>query len=133
MSKLVALSAGHEMWTAGKRTPVIPELDNKVIHENEFNQPVVELIEEGVKRCGLDAINVSDTDNDTLRDRVTRANNAKADIFVAVHYNAMDGKFDDYDPEGISAHIYPGSVEGRKLAECLMKYLPEGTSQKTEA
>ena len=128
--KKVAVSDGHEMTTSGKRTPPIPELNNRVIHENEFNKSVALLLEEELKRCGFDVINVSSTDNDSLSDRVIRANNAKADIFVAIHYNAFDGKFDAYDPEGLSVHIYPGSIEGRKLGESVLKYLKGGTPQK---
>jgi len=127
---LVAISDGHELTTAGKRTPPIPELNGRVIKENEFNKAVALLLEAELKRCGFDVINVSSTDNDSLSDRTNRANNAKADIFVAIHYNAFDGKFDAYDPEGLSVHIYPGSKEGRKLAESVLKYLIQGTTQK---
>lgn len=130
MTKLVAISDGHEMTTPGKRTPPIPELNNRVIHENEFNKAVAVLLEEELKRCGLNVINVSNTDNDSLWDRVSRANNAKADIFVAIHYNAFDGKFDDYGPEGISVHIYKKGGESEKLAKCVHKYLVQGTEQK---
>ncbi len=130
MKKLVAISDGHELTTVGKRTPPIPELKNRVIHENEFNKAVTLLLEAELRRCGFDVINVSPTDNDTLSDRVTRANNAKADIFVAIHYNAFDGKFDDYDPEGLSVHIYGKGGKAEKLAKCVLKYLKEGKKQK---
>lgn len=130
MGKLVAISDGHELTTPGKRTPPIPELGNRVIHENEFNKAVALLLEEELKRCGIDVINVSPTNNDTLADKVNRANDAKADILVAIHYNAFDGKFGGYDPSGISTHIYPGSIESRRLAECVHKHLIQGIDQK---
>lgn len=130
MSKLIAISDGHELTTPGKRTPPIPELGGRVIKENEFNKAVAIMLEKELLRCGFNVINVSSTDNDSLADRVNRANAARADIFVAIHYNAFDGKFDAYDPEGLSVHIYPGSVQGRKLAENVLKYLKEGTPQK---
>lgn len=125
-----AFSHGHEMTTPGKKTPPIPELNNRVIHENEFNKEVALIIMDELERCGIETVDVSATDNDSLYDRVTRANDANADIFVAIHYNAFDGKFDEYDPEGLSVHIYPGSIEGRKLAESVLKHLKEGTPQK---
>ena len=41
MSKLVAISDGHELTTAGNRTPPIVELGGRVIKENEFNKAAV--------------------------------------------------------------------------------------------
>ena len=128
--KLVAISDGHEMTTAGKRTPALPMLEGRVIHENEFNKAVALLLEKELNRCGIAVINVSDTDNDSLAERVNRANDSKADVFIAIHYNAYDGVFDDYDPEGLSVHIYPGSAEGLKLAEAIHGNLIKGTVQK---
>jgi len=125
---LVAISDGHEMHTAGKRTPVMP--DGSVIHENQFNKAVALLLEADLKRLGFKVINVSSTANDSLADRVNRANAANADIFVAIHYNAFDGKFDAYDPEGISVHIYGKGGEAEKLAIEVHKFLIQGTSQK---
>lgn len=129
MSKKVAISDGHELTTAGKRTPPIVEIGGRVIHENEFNKAVALKLERELKRCGIETINVSATDNDTLDDRVNRANAADADIFVAIHYNAYDGKFDDYDPEGLSIHIYGTGGEAEKLAKSVHKYLIQGTNQ----
>lgn len=129
--KLIALDDGHGMETAGKRTPAISELSGKVIHENEFNRAVVKFLDEDLKRCGFDTLLVAPTDDDTsLSARTTLANTKGADLYISIHYNALDGKFDGNDPEGHSVHIYPGSKEGRKLAEYVLKYLKEGTSQK---
>lgn len=130
MKKLIALDDGHGMETAGKRTPLIPEL-GRVIHENEFNRAVVNYLDEELRRCGFETLMVAPGDGDTsLSERTNLANSKNADIFVSIHYNAYDGKFDGYDPEGLSIHIYPGSQSGRKLAECVLKYLKEGTPQK---
>ena len=132
MSKyLVALDDGHGMKTAGKQTPTIPELDNRVIHENEFNRAVVSNLAAELTRCGIGVIFVAPTDADTsLSDRVNRANLNKANLYISIHYNALDGTFDGKDPSGLSVHIYPGSKSGRKLAECVHKYLIQGTEQK---
>lgn len=87
MSKLVAIDNGHGQNTAGKRTPKMP--DGRVIHEWEFNHPTAKKLEQILKRCGLNTLMVSDTKADTsLGTRVNRANNAKADVFVSIHYNA---------------------------------------------
>lgn len=130
MAKLIALDDGHGMETAGKRTPHIPEL-GRFIHENEFNRAVVGFLDEELRRCGFNTLLVAPGDGDTsLSARTNLANSRKADAFISIHYNAFDGNFDGYDPEGLSVHIYPGSKDGRKLAEAVLKYLKSGTSQK---
>jgi len=127
---LVALDDGHGMETAGKRTPKIPELNNRVIHENEFNRAVVNHLSEELKRCGVDTLLVAPTDADTsLSARTKAANNAKADLYISIHYNALDGTFAGKDPSGHSLHVYPGSAKSRKLAECIHKYIIQGTDQ----
>lgn len=130
MAKLIALDDGHGMTTAGKRTPHIPEL-GRFIHENEFNRAVVGYLDKELKRCGFATLMVAPGDGDTsLSARTNLANSKKADAFISIHYNALDGKFDGNDPEGLSVHIYPGSVSGRKLGEAVLKYLKQGTPQK---
>ena len=89
---LVAIDNGHGYNTAGKRTPKMP--DGRVIREWEFNHPTAKKLEQVLKRCGLKTVLVSDTKNDTsLATRVKRANNAKADVFISIHYNAYQGKW----------------------------------------
>lgn len=132
MSKiLVALCDGHGMETSGKRTPYIPEL-GRFIKENEFNRAAVNILKEELERCNIDVLLVAPTDKDTpLSQRVALANSKGANIYVSIHYNAFDGKFDDNDPEGLSVHIYPGhrSKQAGKLASCVHKYLKQGTKQ----
>jgi N-acetylmuramoyl-L-alanine amidase len=131
MKKLIALDDGHGMETQGKRTPAIPELGGRVIKENEFNRAVVNFLDIELKRCGFDTLLVAPGDADTsMESRTNLANSKNADAYVAIHFNAWDGEFNDYDPEGLSIHIYPGSVNGRKLAESVLNRLKQGTSQK---
>lgn len=126
---LVALDDGHGMETAGKRTPPIPELDGRVIRENEFNRAVVNYLDIELRRCGIGTLLVAPTDTDTpLSTRTSLANSNNADIYVSIHYNAYDNAFNGYDPEGLEIHIYPGT--NRRLAECVLKYLIQGTAQK---
>lgn len=128
--KLIALDDGHGMQTAGKRTPFIPEI-NRFIHENEFNRAVVRLLNAELKRCGFDTVLTAPTDSDTpLGTRVKVANDAKADLFISVHYNALDGRFDGNDPEGFSAHIDPSGGKSQTFAQIAIKHLSKGTLQK---
>lgn len=130
MNKLVAISDGHEIDTPGKRTPPIPSLGGRVIHENEFNHAVALELAQHLLRCGLRVINVSGTNNDSVADRVSRANSANADIYVSIHYNAYDGIFGGDGPDGLSVHIYAHGGEAEKLAITVHKYLLKGTAQK---
>lgn len=132
MTKLLAaLDGGHSTKTPGKRTPPIPELNNRVIHENEFNREVVRFLDIELQRCGFDTLIISPTDEDVpLVNRTNLANSRNADVYVSIHYNAIDGVFDGNDPEGLSVHVYPGNPVDRRLGECILKYLKEGTPQK---
>ncbi len=99
MSKLIAVDSGHGMETAGKRTPAIPEAwfgkkKGEVIHEKEFNKPTAEYLIKALERNGFKTINVSPGEKDiSLTERYTSANNAKADAYISVHYNASNGQW----------------------------------------
>lgn len=130
--KIIALSDGHGMETAGKRTPYIPEIGRQ-IRENEFNSAVVDILADLLRKCGFKVLLVAPTDVDTpLKTRTDLAIQYKVDAYIAVHYNAYDGKFDAYDPEGISVHIYLGQRKqpSGRLAELVGNYLRQGTPQK---
>ena len=125
---LVAISDGHGMETAGKRTPILP--NGTVMKENEFNSAVKKYLDANLKRCGFRTLIVAEGDADIpLKQRTDLANDKKADIYVSVHANAFDGKFDDYDPSGVETYHYPNSIEGKKLAEIIHKHLIQGTKQ----
>lgn len=129
MAKLVALDDGHGMSTSGKRTPYIAEL-GRFVHENEFNRAVVGYLNLALQRCGINTLLVAPTDADTsLYNRVKLANNNKADAYVSIHYNALDGSFDGNDPSGLSIFHYKTSTGGKKLATSIHKYLVNGTAQ----
>lgn len=129
---LIALDDGHGKDTPGKRTPFIEEIQRQ-IQENEFNKEVVRLLDIELRRCGFRTILTAPTDADTpLDQRVKTANNAKASLFVSVHYNAIDGKFDGpgKDPEGFSAHIDPSGGKSEVFAKIALKHIAKGTIQK---
>lgn len=128
MGYLIAVDNGHGMATAGKRTPAIPEdwfgkKKGESIHEKEFNKPTAEFLIIALERCGFKTLNVSPgTDDVPLKDRYTKANNAKADAFISKHYNACTGKWGK--PSGIETIVsqYSGD-DSKKLASCVHKEL----------
>lgn len=129
MSYLIALDPGHDISTAGKRTPTIPGL-NIVIKENEFNEAVVNFLDAELKRCGFKTLNVApEMGIDTpLKTRTDRANNAKADLLISVHFNAFDGKWES-TAQGLSVHVYPGYPLTKAKAQIMLKWLLKGTPQ----
>ena len=104
MSKyLIACDDGHGMETAGKRTPALKEdvkFRGKVykkgscIHENDFNENIMELFIEGCKRCDIGTMQVAPGDTDIpLATRVSKANSNKADLYISFHANALAGNW----------------------------------------
>ena len=102
MSKyLIGLDDGHGMETAGKRTPALKEdiyfrgktyKKGSIIHENEFNENLMELVEKELDRCGIGHIQLAQGDTDvSLQNRVTKANTNKCDLVVSFHANALTG------------------------------------------
>lgn len=127
---LIALDDGHGMQTAGKRTPVIPEL-GRYISENEFNRAVVRLMDEMLRFIGFRTLLVAPTDVDTpLKVRTDLANSKKANIYCSIHYDAMGSTWGT--AEGHSIFVYPGNLnkQSGKLAVCIAEYLKQGTAQK---
>lgn len=134
MSKLIALCDGHGIGTPGKRTPHIPELGRSIM-ENEFNREVVKYLDMELRHNGFRTLLVAPTDYDTpLKQRTDLANKNKADLYISIHFNALDGKFDGSgkDPEGFSAHIYHGkrNTESGQFAKIALKHLSKGTPQR---
>lgn len=102
MSKyLIAVDDGHGMETMGKRTvPLKSKLEFRgktfkkgdAIHENDFNENLMELFIDGCKRHGIDTLQLAPGDSDvSLQNRVIKANKAGADILVSFHANALSG------------------------------------------
>lgn len=131
---LVALDDGHGANTAGKRSPLVPSL-GRSIRENEFNKSVVNLLEKELKRCGIDVLQLAPTDEDTpLTERTNKANSAKADILVSIHFNAMGTTFGYSSAHGFSVHIQPElkaniHAAAHKLAKYISEELKNNTKQ----
>ncbi len=64
--------------------------------------------------------------------RTNRANQAGADAYISVHYNAFDGSFNGTNPSGIELYVYPGHLNKKagRLAHCIGESLKQGTKQK---
>lgn len=130
----IGVDDGHGLapLTPGKRTPFIQSI-GRFIPENEFNRAVAAYLVKELKRCGFKVVETAPGDQDhSLASRVKRANDAKVDLFISIHYNAVDGKFDGpgKDPEGFSAHIDPSGGQSEVFAKIALKHLAKGTVQK---
>ena len=121
---IVCIDNGHGYDTLGNRTPVMP--NGKVIREWEFNHPTAKKLESVLKRCGFRVIMASDTKKDTtLVNRVKRANDGGADIFVSIHYNAYKGIWGSHG--GIETLHYLNSSKGKNLAQQVQRELVKAT------
>lgn len=121
---LIAIDNGHGLDTAGKRTPVMT--DGRIIKEWEFNYPTAQKLGEELKRCGFKVLYVSDSEEDTpLKTRTDRANAAKADAFISIHYNAYKGVWGNHG--GIETYYYPNALDGLELAKSVQYHLVKET------
>ena len=73
----------------------------------------------------FDEIGVTDM---LLADRVGKANRAKADVYISVHANAFGDGINWHPANGLVAMYYTGSVEGERLAKCIMTELSKATN-----
>ena len=132
VAKLIAIDDGHGMSTAGKRTPVFPdgtkspETGKNFMHENEFNRAVKRYLDKHLRASGFKTILVAKGDEDVpLATRVARANNAKADLYVSIHANALTGKWGTHG--GTETYVYMGSKESERIGRIIHKHLMQGT------
>lgn len=119
MSKLIAIDAGHGLHTAGKRTP-----DGE--REWSFNNRVVIALIDELHRLGLRTVRLDDPSGQRdvpLGERTRKANNAKADVLVSVHHNALTGRWGTHT--GTEIYSYPGSKKSKELADKLQPKLAE--------
>jgi N-acetylmuramoyl-L-alanine amidase len=124
---VLAIDDGHGMDTAGKRTPKYE--DGSSIHENEFNRACAEFLRQAAIRCGITPVMCAPGDADhSLANRVAVANNAKADVFVSIHYNAQDDQWGGV-AGGVETWYYKTSTKGQRLATLIQQELVKGTKQ----
>ncbi len=105
----LALDAGHGMYTPGKRVP--KELDPKETREWVLNDRVVKHLIRYLENFNVDILRVDDpigTHDVPLRDRVRKANDFKADLYLSIHHNAFEGV---WSGGGTSVYRYPSSTK----------------------
>jgi len=121
---LVAIDNGHGLNTPGKQTPIFP--DGTITKEWEFNYPTAKKLGSLLEAQGIKVIYVSPTEQDTLlKHRTDLANQAKADLFVSIHYNGYRGVWGSHG--GIETYHYPGAEKGYALATSVQKELIKKT------
>lgn len=109
----IAVSAGHGLYTPGKRTP-----DGE--REWTFNNlQCLGFKEELAKYDGVELRLVSDPTGNRdvpLRERTDIANAWGADVYQSFHHNALNGRWGDHT--GTETYIYNGNVSDstRKIA-----------------
>ncbi len=92
--KTIAIDDGHGKETAGKRTPLFA--DGSYLRENTFNAAVARYLAEELSRVGLRPFAVAPEEEDVpLAVRVSRANQAKADLYISIHANAFGTGWND--------------------------------------
>ena len=135
MAIKIAVSSGHGMETAGKRTPPLIEdlyingklvrKKGEVIHEKEFNKGSAEYLIKALKRCGFEVLNVSEGTKDIpLSTRVNKANKWGADFYISKHYNALgDCKYFQGKARGIVSIYNSGSTKGSNAAKLIQAEL----------
>ena len=88
MSK-IALDAGHSLVTAGKRC--MKKLDPKETREWTLNSRIANKLQKLLESYNCEILRVDDTTGAkdiSLADRVKKANNWGADIYISIHHNA---------------------------------------------
>lgn len=145
----IAIDAGHGSNTAGKRTPPFTEAidingDNIIdiktgeqYHEHYANVGVADLLYKKLVARGYTVIktgwndsNAKDDPDESLSSRQNKIKNAKCDLSISIHFNAVgDGKsFNSVKGVSIYIHsLYP--EDSGKFAEHVLKELQKGTSQ----
>lgn len=86
---VIALSAGHGLYTAGKRC--MKALDPNETREWFLNDRIADKVEQKLGAYNCKVIRVNDTTGKTdtaLSTRTTISNTANADIYLAIHHNA---------------------------------------------
>jgi N-acetylmuramoyl-L-alanine amidase len=118
--------------TAGKRTPRWTDGTTSIytrkdfMHEWEFNRGVVKRLKVELERNGFRVLEVSPTEQDTpLMQRCKLANNAKADLFVSVHANALGNVWNER-VKGVET-LTSGKGESLRLGTILQKHMVNDT------
>lgn len=89
MSILISIGAGHYLGTPGKKC--LKSIDKNETKEWVLNDRVADKVEKMLEQYDCQTMRVDDTTGQngiSLQDRVAAANNANADVAIAIHHNA---------------------------------------------
>ena len=128
----IALGAGHGLYTAGKRC--MKSLDPKETREWWLNDRIVDKLERKLANYRCEVLRVDDTTGLTdvsLANRVKKANNWGADVYISTHHNAgILGKLRGYlgkPAGGTVVYYYSSKSERRVQADSLYKEIVNQT------
>lgn len=85
----ICIDAGHGLYTSGKRC--MKKLDNNETREWTLNDRIADKLEVMLKAYNCEVLRADDTTGLTdvsLANRVKKANNWGADIYISIHHNA---------------------------------------------
>lgn len=124
---IIALSAGHGLYTSGKRC--MKSLDPNETREWYLNDRIIDKVEAklGAYKCTVVRVNDTTGKVDTpLATRATTSNNVNADIYLAMHHNAgVNGGVGG----GTMVFYYP-TGDGKEMATKLYHHIVSRTGLK---
>lgn len=107
-NKILALSAGHGHYTAGKRIP--KQLDPNETREWDMNQKIACLIQDELSNySGVEVVRMDDPTGNAdipLNTRAAHSDQIKADFYLAIHHNGTKNN-QIFSGGGIVAYHYP--------------------------
>lgn len=106
----IAVDPGHGVNTPGKRTAKAVPKYGRVIKEYEFNKPTAQCLKAALERHGHTVVYTGADSDPSLSSRCKKANDAKADLFISIHYNAGGG-------HGVETFVIGRGGNAEKLAK----------------
>lgn len=106
----IAVDPGHGTNTPGKRTAKKVPKYGRVIKEYEFNKPTAKYLKAALERQGHTVTYTGGDSDPSLSSRCAKANNAKVDLFISIHYNAGGG-------HGVETYVIARGGKAEKLAK----------------
>lgn len=125
MGKIIALDAGHGLFTSGKRVTLRGYSDTR---EWWLNDRIIDMVQKELEEnYEVTILRVDDTTGKkdiSLANRVKTANNAKADAYLSMHHNAgVNGR----SGGGTVMFYYSSDVKRRDQAQKLYNYITDET------
>ena len=125
MSKIIALDAGHGLFTSGKRVTLNGYADTR---EWWLNDRIIDMVQKELEEnyeCTV--LRVDDTTGKkdiSLANRVKAANNANVDVYISMHHNAgVKGGTGG----GTVVFYYSSNIKRRDQAQKLYNYITDET------